>query len=94
MPLINLISTNAMCLIIMTQNIRHPSIPAATCPHPPSGNCRRFARLVSPRGGTLAISEHPRGNPKNLLTFLMVFIKILFRSVIENSRAVGRNIKR
>ena len=34
--------------VIMHQS--HQSIPAVPCPAPPLGNCRAFARLVSPRG--------------------------------------------
>ena len=39
--------------------IMHQSIPAA--PIPPPGNCRAFARLVTPGGGALANLAWPGG---------------------------------
>ena len=46
----------------------HQSIPAAPPPPPaPGGNCRAFARLVSPGGETLANLARPGGTPEKFV---------------------------
>ena len=62
--------------------LMHPSIPPAPSP-PPPGNCRAFARLVSPRGVAFANFALPGGrafaNPRaipELLTLTRFSIRI------------------